>query len=331
MASFGEEDIRPAKMMEDKQRCIEADRAFLLSRKASWVDVDCPACDCRPAVCFGEKRGFRYDECPKCGTVYTNPRPSQALLNDFYASSENYAYWNQYVFPSTEATRREKICLPRVRRIVELCRSLDMGGTLLEIGAGFGTFCEEIKRTGVFDEVMGLEPTPTLAASCRSKGLQVIETPVERLNDKQVADLLVAFEVIEHLFDPGDFVGRCAQLLRPRGLLVLTCPNVRGFDLMMLRTLSNTFDHEHLNYFTVSSLPALLETKGLEILDVQTPGQLDAELVRKQVLTGAFSLEGQPLLAEILLRRWDELGSSFQSFLSTHRLSSHLWVIARKS
>ena len=31
-----------------------------------------------------------------------------------------------------------------------------------------------------------------------------------------------------------------------------------------------------------------------------------------------------------LIDRWDELGADFQEFLAAHRLSSHMWLVARK-
>ena len=93
---------------------------------------------------------------------------------------------------------------------------------------------------------------------------------------------------------------------------------------------SDTFDHEHVNYFHPQSLSLLVERCGLETLDVQTPGQLDAELVRKQVTAGEFDILNQPFLTEVLVNRWDELGEKFQQFLADNCLSSHLWIDARK-
>ena len=93
---------------------------------------------------------------------------------------------------------------------------------------------------------------------------------------------------------------------------------------------SGTFDHEHVNYFHPESLSLLVDRCGLVVLDVQTPGQLDADLVRKRVLAGDLGLSHQPLLQEILINRWSELGQPFQAFLAANQLSSHLWIVAQK-
>ncbi|MDP7020544.1 MAG: hypothetical protein QGG36_32390, partial [Pirellulaceae bacterium] len=58
--------------------------------------------------------------------------------------------------------------------------------------------------------------------------------------------------------------------------------------------------------------------------------ELDAELVRRQVVEGHIDLSAQPFLREVLEVRWSELGAAFQQFLAAHQLSSHMWIVARK-
>lgn len=326
--SFMEEEIRPSELMLNQEKCADADREFLLSRKNEWVEVPCPACESVFFNFFGEKKAFIYVECGNCGTVYTNPRPSQKLLHEFYAISQNYAYWNKYIFPASENSRRLKIFRPRAERIAKYCRELKINcDTLLEVGAGFGIFCEEIAQSGLFKRVISLEPTPDLAETCRLKGFDVINSPIEDVVENEFVDVLAAFEVIEHLFAPRQFIEQCFRILRPGGLLFLTCPNVKGFDVATLKMLSHTFDHEHVNYFHPGSLAKLLRNCGFDIIDIQTPGQLDAEIVRKNFLDGNFDLNNQPFLREVLLERWEELGLNFQEFLAKNCLSSHLLIL----
>jgi 2-polyprenyl-3-methyl-5-hydroxy-6-metoxy-1,4-benzoquinol methylase len=326
-----EADIRPPAIMEAKRACVEADRDHLLARRAQWVEVACPACggdDRRP---WGEKQGFTYAECGGCGTVYTTPRPSAEVLETFYATSENYAYWNQHVFPATEDVRRERIFRPRAERLADIARRHGVvGGTLLDVGAAFGTFCRCAIDAGLATRAIALEPTPGLAETCRQRGLEVIEQPLEVLELPDPVDILTAYEVIEHVFDPGVFLDRCRTLLRPGGLLVVSCPNIRGFGIAELGVASGSVDHEHLNYFHPASLAGLLEARGFTVLESLTPGRLDADLVRQAAARGEVDLADRPLLQEILQRRWEELGEPFQDFLARHGLSSHLWMVARR-
>ena len=331
-SGFSENDIRPRELMAEKQKYVDADLTYLLSRHAEFVEVACPACDSGEEIFKFEKLGFSYCECLLCGTLFMNPRPSHAVLRDFYATSQNYQFWNRHIFPATEAVRRDRIFRPRAERLSDYCRRFGVTThTLLEVGAGFGTFCEEMRSLNLFERIVAVEPSPDLARTCRARRLEVFEMPIGEISASFTADVIASFEVIEHLFSPYDFIMQCASLLKPGGLLVITCPNYRGFDIATLKTLSNSIDHEHLNYFHTESLPLLLQRCGFDLKEVQTPGTLDAELVRKHVLSGALDLNNQPLLWEILVERWPTLGQRFQDFLAANCLSSHMWVAGMKT
>lgn len=333
MATFNENDIRPVDLLAGQALAVRHDINFLLSNKDRFVHVHCPACGSKHATSTYEKDQLNYVTCEECTTMYMNPRPGQELIIEFYKQSENYAYWNQYIFPASEANRRSRIFVPRVDRVIEYCEKYGSGKTaLLEVGAGFGTFCEEMLSRNYFQRIIGIEPTPALAETCRSKGFEVIEEAVENihLDEEDKVDVVVNFEVIEHLFSPQLFIEKCAGLLKTNGLFVVTCPNGEGFDIKTLGTVSKTVDHEHVNYFNPKSLKLLLENSGFEVLESLTPGVLDAELVRNAVLEGHFSLDHQPFLKKILLEEWEEKGQAFQQYLMDNELSSNLWIIARK-
>jgi SAM-dependent methyltransferase len=325
-----EHDIRPADSAAEALRRFERDVARLLTRRGEFVDVPCPACQAMDRTERFTKYTLSYEECSRCGTVYVSPRPPPAVLEDYYARSETYAYWNEVVFPASETARRERIFRPRVDRLLDLCRAHGVAtGTLVEIGAGFGTFGEELRSRGAFERIVAVEPTPELAASCRERGLEVVESRVEDVKLDVRADVVASFEVIEHLFDPRSFVATCRSLLRPGGVLVLTCPNVRGFDIEVMGPAAPSVDAEHLNYFHPSSLRRLLDDGGFDVLDCMTPGKLDADIVRNRVLAGELELTDR-FLRRVLIEEWDRLGGRFQEFLAENGLSSHMWIVARQ-
>lgn len=327
-----ENDIRPDAAMKGQAERLATDVARLLRHKAHFVPVACPACGVDDAGACYQKYGIEFVGCRRCATIYASPRPKPEHLDEYYRLSENYAYWNKHIFPPSEAARREHIFKPRVAKVLDICKRHGVGrGTILEVGAGFGIFCEEMKLVGFFRRVVGIEPTPDLAETCRRRGIEIIEKPIEQVELGQGAvDVVANFEVIEHLFDPRSFLEKCRGLLAEGGIFITTCPNGLGFDIQAMGALSSAVDNEHLNLFNPGSLGGLLESCGFEVLEKQTPGQLDAELVRKQALTGAFDLSGQPLLKRILLDEWDRLGGAFQRFLSENQLSSNMLLVAKK-
>lgn len=331
MTGFTEEDIRPAQLMAQKKDCLEWDLKFLRDRSARFVCVVCPACGSEDKESLFEKHEIAYVRCRRCGTLFIDPRPSFALLHEFYEQSRNYAFWQEHIFPATEAIRRENIHKPRVQMLLDLvARHSLQASSVIEVGAGDGTFCEELLKANRFDKVIAIEPNPLLAQTCRNKGLETIQLPVEWVGPGVRADVVVAFEVIEHLFSPLEFLWDCWVQLLANGLLVVSCPNPQGFDILCLGSQSGAIQHEHLNYFTPQSIHTLMARAGFKVIEVSTPGKLDAGIVAEAAKRGDISLDEQPFLHHVLVEHRGELLEPFQRFLAENLQSSHMLCVAQK-
>lgn len=329
---LSENDIRPEKLEEGKLEALHADIERLAQHKSEFVFSACPACNTVDSILAYEKYGFTFDKCINCETVYMNPRATPEILSEFYSHSVLYAYWDRYIFPASREIRKERIFRPRVQRILELCEQLSLEpGVLVEVGSAAGMFCEEALATDAFKRVVGIEPSAAQAATCRKMGIDIIESTIEKTDGVgEPVNIVVSFETIEHVYSPRDFLSRCYELLVPNGLLVLTCPNYEGFDIMTLGSYSDSLDAEHINMFNPRSLKQLVESLGFEIVEISTPGELDVELVRKKVLDETISLDSQPFLQKVLVDNWEELGGTFQAYLQTNKLSSHMFLVAQR-
>lgn len=327
---LSESELCPDDLLAGQEAAFARDIARLQARAAEFVAVTCPACGREQGSRAFEKFGFAFRRCGECATIYMSPRPSEAVMADYYANSENYAYWAKHIFPASEASRRGKIHKPWLQRVLGYCEAFGVGkGTLLEVGPGFGTFAAVATESGEFRRVVAVEPTPELARACRDRGVDVINKRVEDLaGEVGRADVVVAFEVIEHLFDPRCFLDGIFPLIAPGGLLIVSCPNGLGFDIAMLGAGALAVDAEHVNLFNPASLTRLLKTAGFEVLKAHTPGRLDAEFVREAALKGEIALD--PFLQRVLVDEWDEHGWPFQQFLAQQGLSSHMWLAARR-
>lgn len=329
---LSEKELCPDELLKGQEAAFARDIERLQARLSEFVAVDCPACGSTESSPEFEKHQFPYRTCNTCRTLYMSPRPSPDVMDSYYSNSENYAYWAEHIFPASEQSRKEKLHRPWLNRILDLCdRYAVRRRQLVEIGPGFGTFCSVANEEAAFASVLAVEPTPEMAEACRSRGVTVLEKRVEDVVDEiSDADVAVAFEVVEHLFEPQSFFEQVGRFLKPGGLLIVSCPNGEGFDISTLREESLAIDPEHVNLFNPASLSLLAERCGFEVLEVTTPGRLDAEFVRTAVLEERFDVENLPLLKRVLVDEWDRLGWPFQQFLAQNGLSSHMWLAARR-
>jgi len=333
--TFDRADIRPDWLMEQSRTAFARDIAHLAKGKPNFVVVPCPACAAGEAAPAFEKNGFSFVSCESCNTIYMSPRPSPAIIADYYGNSENYRLWADHIFPATEQTRRDKIHEPRLARLNAYCEQNKSGRDILvEVGPGVGSFAELAVQSKSFKRVIAVDHVPEMAAARRARNGEVVEKPIERAaaeGDLPAADVVVSFECLERLFEPAVLIQAAHRVLKPNGLLVISCPNAEGFDTLILGPQSPAVDAEHLNLFNPRSLSLLLGRFGFAVLDLETPGHLDADIVRDAVLNGEFDLGRQPFLEKILVTEWDRCGRAFQSFLAVNGLSGHMWCVARKA
>ena len=76
-----ESEIRPDHLMQGQAEALAADIRWLLQHKDGFVHVPCPACGSENATKAFEKNELTYVICSDCGTMYTNPRPTPAILD----------------------------------------------------------------------------------------------------------------------------------------------------------------------------------------------------------------------------------------------------------
>jgi len=117
------------------------------------------------------------------------------------------------------------------RKFERNVRSLNcLGGLrLLDIGCGAGLLCEPLSRLGA--QVIGVDPSQSNIAAAKlhaDKSHLSIDyrcTTVEEIDPRERFDIVLAMEVVEHVVDVGVFLQRCASMLKPNGLMVVSTLN----------------------------------------------------------------------------------------------------------
>ena len=326
-----EYEIRPADLFTKYLELSAADAITYFS-SSQREDVPCPACDNNIVQPTFEKWGFGYVLCEECGTLYQSPRPPLSDFEKFYQESPSSLYWAETFFPAVAEARREHLFRPKMKEIAQLCR--DDGffpEVLADIGAGYGLFLEEWRKSFPATELIAVEPNPSFAEVCRSKNLSVAECFAERaayLTGK--VDLVVALEVIEHVHDLMKFCCALSDLLREGGRILLTGLTVDGFDIQVLWKKSKSISPpHHINFVSISGFEHLLTRAGFKGIRIFTPGKLDVDIVKNAAAEKLDWVAGQRFISHLLGRN-DIVLQAFQRFLSEYQLSSHCWIWAEK-
>lgn len=309
------------------------DRYF--SDRSRFVEVACPACGCDEWVPGLVKFEFRYVLCSDCGSLYLSPRPTAAMFEKYYQEAESVKFWSSHFFKETAEARRQKIFNPRAYLVAEWANksgiSSNASGVFVDIGSGYAIFLEEVRRLEYFGQIVGIEPEPNLARVGRDRGFDIIEKKLEDLEDGEVgADFATAFEVLEHVFNPQDFLSAARRILRPGGILMFTTLTVSGFDIQVLwENSKSVYPPHHINLLSGQGMRRLVERSGLRLIDMSTPGELDVEIVQNiQRENPEIQL---PRFAATIINAPDAVKANFQDFLKSNALSSHIRIISSRS
>src|SRR5262249_28758926 len=144
------------------------------------------------------------------------------------------------------------------------------------------------------------------------------------------ADLVVCFEVLEHVYDPVTFIRILSRLVKPGGYVFVSTLGVDGWDIQTLWENSNSiFPPHHINFLSIRGFEKALTRAGLVNIDITTPGKLDVDIVRNAWKRAPDLLKDNHFAR--LLVEDAERGAAFQQFIAGNRLSSHTWILAQKT
>jgi cyclopropane fatty-acyl-phospholipid synthase-like methyltransferase len=159
------------------------------------------------------------------------------------------------------------------REMFPLSSAASRDAALFEVGSGWGHFLH-LSRAH-FRRVSGAELSAGQAAHSRERfGLDITERDVFSSDLPEKQDVIAAFELLEHLPRPAQFLAWAHANLNPGGQLAVSTPNYASLYRRLLGPRWFYFiPSQHLTYFSPATLTALLRTIGFRKVRVFTSGR----------------------------------------------------------
>ncbi|GAB3653017.1 class I SAM-dependent methyltransferase [Echinicola sediminis] len=238
---------------------------------------------------------FTICKCSNCHFLFTNPRPDQEHIGNYYKSED-------YISHTDKSTNLVNFIYKQVRKVTLqqkvnwINQYTSQKGRLLDFGCGTGHFLAHAQKKGW--ECIGYEPSQEAASIGRDKFKLQLYNTTEELNQENKFDAISLFHVLEHVHDLHATMQLLLSKLKKRGALFLAVPNYNSFDSQYFKENWAALDvPRHLYHFTQETMQQLAETFDLRIT-AQEPMPFDSYYV--SLLSNSIINQKKNLIKSIL-------------------------------
>jgi len=233
----------------------------------------CPACGCTSERnLFESYDGYPFAECNECRSWFVPKRVDMTLFNNFFVRCPESRQLAEKMLQGRSAAASEQADRGRIvaylDELVEIAGDNVLKPRYLDTGCGVGNSLIAALDRGI--EAVGVDTDEIAVSIARARGYDVRHTS-EALPDG-LFDFISFWESLEHISDPLEALKRYSPLLRPRGLIALTVPNLNSSLVRVMRgdcpyVNGGTTSPGHINLFSLPGLHRLLAQAGLSLID----------------------------------------------------------------
>jgi len=207
---------------------------------------------------------FAVVRCAHCQLWYLAPRLLESAMLQAYANPEYFAGGGEHGYAHSQGSyvaQAEALQRTFQQFLHNLQQRGLTGGSLLEIGAGYGYLLQQARP--YFNQLSGTDFDAVAVENIRQQGFQAFLGGIEALPTQARYEVIVATGVIEHIYQPVDFVNKVRKHLTASGWLILATPQINGFWFWLQGKRWSSFKiPEHVTYYDRHTLNRLYQQCG---------------------------------------------------------------------
>lgn len=268
----------------------------------------CPICFSNKKKKYMVRQDLTYTSCQKCDLIYSEEQPKDT--NDVY-SNDNYRDTQISAYDKSRKFRIKNFAVERIKILKKYKKS----GSLLDVGCGTGWFMEEARK---HYEVTGIEHSDSIRLWLKKK-FNISSFKV--IHDlKKKFDIITAFDVIEHVTNPLDFLNNLKNKLKKNGIILIYTPNADSLGFSFLKEKNNLLCVDHLFCFNQKSFEYLCKKANMRIVETQFKGLDIGDIY------GLMMRNKNIKIARYLKKNFERL----QEFIDKINYSNHIRFVIKK-
>lgn len=237
------------------------------------------------------QENFNIVSCKSCGFKFTNPRPDNTVLGNYYKAESYVSHTNSKkgIINKLYHTVRGYT----LKQKIKLVSSYVSRGTILDYGCGTGMFLAECKKSGW--ETFGMEPDNSARQIASEQNLNLFadkNTLQLHIAEKEF-DAITLWHVLEHVTDMYNTLAFFKHKLKSNGVLIIAVPNHESYDAEFYKEYWAAYDvPRHLHHFDLKSIKTLLENSGFQLVETK-PMKFDSfyvSMLSEKYKTGTVNL-----------------------------------------
>ncbi|UCN01130.1 class I SAM-dependent methyltransferase [Sulfurimonas sp. SWIR-19] len=179
------------------------------------------------------------------------------------------------------------------KELLDLIPNQNRMGTMLEVGAGEGNTLFYAKENGYANKIYGVELCELKNSFQKSKEFEeFIIGDIEQTKlpfEKNFFDVILCGDVLEHLINPNNLVGKLNLLLKDNGVLIVSLPNIRQIQILKQIFLEGDFryteagilDKTHLRFFCKKNMLELFQSNNMNVKKIISNSNLIGNTTKK--------------------------------------------------